>query len=1148
MELLGDGGGVLILIVAGILVFRTFRERYLLAWIVGWIAYLGYRLIGSEPALTRSMSLTAISYVAFVLSVALFAAALLYYTHARRHLLVLGILAVLSMILAVAYTVWPQSRVLAISVHAGYFAMTASAAIRLALFSRGRREPGPWLACVMLVLLHLDVSPTAPHSAAGLDFVVELLLGISMLMIVLDDTKARGQRLEAVNAITGNIAQGQDSGTLQALQRLKLLLGARAAWYCERRDNSLVIAQQIGLSERFLERKRVIAADSSDVARSVIRGVPGLFRTATLEAPLRDDLIGEGFEHIVLNPVRGHNGIIGVLGLGGSGHRSYTPEESNFLQATADQLGISLENRQLVDQVFRSQRQWVNTFDSIDDLILVHDSAFRIMKVNRALIRRLQGRFAEVVGKTCSEVLPLAQSWSGCPYCGRSGGTLAEASDAAFGGYTVVSTSSYSEEGSGRLGTIHVVKDITERRTAEENYRLLFQEVKEGVFISTPEGRVLDCNEAFVHMLGYSSREEVLALDITRDIYAYPDQRMTFRQEIAAQNYVRDFEVAVRRKDGSIITAMENSFVTRDPAGRVVRYQGFLLDITEKKRAVEEMRRRNRELHALNAIAVIATQSFDLDEILNVTLRHVMDLFAADTGSVYLLDRDGLTMRRRAAYGHRTEVGTGAAEIKLEPQFWDSIKRKHIYTLTDQRTSDLPEPVEAFVRAEQLLSWVWTIMWSKDKPIGTLGISSRSAREFSRMDEDLMVAIARQLATTIEKVHLYEETCRAYDDLRRTQEQLLQSEKMSAVGQLISGVAHELNNPLTAILGYAQLLEGEPLDDRCRDYVQKLFKQAQRTQRVVQNLLSFARQRKPQKGQVDLRRVLEDMLALRDYDLKLNNIAVEREVQPNLPTVTADAHQLEQVFLNIINNAVDAILEKGRTGLVKVRIYTQDGHVCTEFQDSGPGIKEPSRVFDPFYTTKDVGKGTGLGLSICYGIIKEHGGDVLAMNAADGGALFRVLLPATGVALAPQPEAAPRRRETVLHGRILVVDDEEAVLEFERELLVGAGAEVVAVGRGDEAIARLKQEPFDAIIVDTKMPGASSGVDLYHWIMDNRPSMKDRVIFTASNVRDPDTRAFLEQTGVPCIVKPFEVADLIAMTRRISQKTRTAEASGAAQV
>jgi two-component system NtrC family sensor kinase len=220
---------------------------------------------------------------------------------------------------------------------------------------------------------------------------------------------------------------------------------------------------------------------------------------------------------------------------------------------------------------------------------------------------------------------------------------------------------------------------------------------------------------------------------------------------------------------------------------------------------------------------------------------------------------------------------------------------------------------------------------------------------------------------------------------------------MSAVGQLISGVAHELNNPLTAVLGYAQLLETEPIGERAQDYVHKLYKQTQRTHRVVQNLLSFSRQRRPMQSQVDLRRVLEDTFMLRESDLKLNNIVVEREFDPGVPFITGDAHQLEQVFLNIINNAVDAIMDHAQSGLLNVRIYPEGDRACVEFRDSGPGLENSKRIFDPFYTTKKIGKGTGLGLSICYGIVKGHGGDIVAFNHEEGGAVFQLKLPIAGV-------------------------------------------------------------------------------------------------------------------------------------------------------
>jgi two-component system NtrC family sensor kinase len=407
-----------------------------------------------------------------------------------------------------------------------------------------------------------------------------------------------------------------------------------------------------------------------------------------------------------------------------------------------------------------------------------------------------------------------------------------------------------------------------------------------------------------------------------------------------------------------------------------------------------------------------------------------------------------------------------------------------------------------------------------------------------------MIAVGRQLATTIEKVQLYNETRKAYEDLRRTQEQLLQSEKMSAVGQLISGVAHELNNPLTAILGYTQLLETERLEPRVEEFIVKLRKQAQRTQRIVQNLLSFARQHKPRRVHVDMRSVLEDTIALRDYDLKVNNIAVERDFEPVLPSVVADPHQLEQVYLNIINNAADAMLDGGRGGHLRIRVFTENGSVVTTFHDSGPGIFDPKHVFDPFYTTKGVGKGTGLGLSICYGIVKEHGGEILAQNHPAGGAVLQVKLPvAVGEKPVTERDRIFARRESRLEGAVLLVDDEEAVLDFEREVLSAAGLKVCAVNSGAEAVDSLKQGDFDVVFLDSKIPGALSSEDVFRWIEQNRPELVSRTVLVLSNVSDPGVRLFVDATKILCLVKPFEVADLLAMARRVLRRARAASAS-----
>lgn len=1135
----------LIMLAASLMVFRTFRERYLLVWIVGWLAYFGSRLaVSGNDAAGAPRYVHAIGQAEFVLAICLFAAAIFVYAHVQKFLLPLLLITISLITYAVARALWwPDSLTLRVALEVSYRIIAITAAVQLLRFRWSRWEIGPWLLGASLLLIHLPWEPVNAFLPPGTSFVATLLSGVSMLLVVFDDYKMRTRRLGVINALTGSITRAQQYGPMMvtALEELKKLMNAKAAWFRLVEGENMVVAQQIGLSQDYLRDCASVPVYQS-LGQAMQEGKPVVVKTAEANEGIRGQLRSEGFHHVVIVPVLGKKSVIGVLSLGSRRRLTYAPDDMEFLATTGQQLGMAVENLRLVEQILRSQRQWANTFDSIHDLVLLHDAEFRVMKANQALLERLGQAPADVVGKFCEEVLPVpSEKWSGCPYCSGAEEGFHEGPDHCFGGFCMVSSSSYTDQGSKQKGTIHVVRDTTDRRIAEEKYRMLFEQVQEGVFVATPEGKLLDSNDAFVRMLGYESREELMALNIDTELYGSAEQREVFRREVERNNYVRNFEVTLRRKDGTSLSAMESSFATRNAAGKIERYQGFLLDITEKKRAEDEIRRRNRELNALNAMAVIATQSFDLDEILNLTLRQVISLLGAETGSVYLSDADDTTFRRRAGWGMRSAERARFSEAKFADGFGDLVTRSRTEVITAEYLPHLPPLVAEFIRADGFQSWIWVLLWGKDKPMGIMGISSRENREYTSNDENLLVAIGRQLSTTIEKVRLYEETCRAYEDLRRTQEQLLQSEKMSAVGQLIAGVAHELNNPLTAILGYAQLLESEGLAERAQDFVSKLFKQAQRTHRVVQNLLSFARQRKPQAEQVDVAKAIEETLSLRDYDLRVNNIRLEREIEPGVPAVTADPHQLEQVFLNILNNAVDAVLEEGRGGTLKVRVQARNGQVCAEFHDSGPGIKEPHRIFDPFYTTKSVGKGTGLGLSICYGIIKEHGGEITARNREEGGAVIEVRLPAAGAA-APTKAALAPPREFAIEGRVLLMEDEQAVLEFERDVLAGAGAQVTASMDPEDVKARLLKEPFDALIVNGKMAGGWSAPDVCHWISEKTPSLEGHVLFTFSSVLEPELRAFLHERNLPYLVKPFEVSELIAQTRRLLQKAQAAAA------
>jgi PAS domain S-box-containing protein len=1140
---------LLALLAASLLVLLAFRENYLKIWIVGWTALIASRVI-EHSLIARFPAPFGVVAVqsSFVLAAGLLVGAVLLYSRSRNLLVPLSVITpILVGCTGACILLAPESLPLRMAVEVSYRILLVTGAIALVRARRGRFEPATWLLALCLPLLQLSWPPFTDRIPQAISLSAEIALGTSMILVVFVESRRRTERLLAMQALAQSISGAQQYGNVvePALENLQRSAHVRAAWFRLLESGQLVATHAVGVSADFL-RDAGTADISEDLSKLLSHSEPRITRRDGASPEIADLLAAENISQVVAVPIVGSKAPVGLVMLGSSFGREWTKDELSFFEAYARQLAVAVENFRLLEQVLRSQRQWMNTFDSIHDIILAHDADYRIIKANQVLLEHLGKAAADVLGSACEAALPHAfGEWAGCPYCAIGANEeFVEGADPCFGGFSVVSTSSYSEQGSPQKGTIHVVRDITDRRTAEEKYRLLFEQVQEGVYVASRDGRLIDCNDAFVQMLGYATRDELMVLNVDSEICVDSRQRETFLREIEAHNYVRNFEISMRRKDGSLLLVAESSFVTRDGTGSIERYQSFALDVTEKRRAEEEMRRRNRELNALNAMAVVAAQSFDLDEILNLTLRQVVTLFGAESGSMYLCDTNSPTFRRRAAWGPRSRDKMRAAEITFEDGFGDLIVRSRTEVITAEYLPHLPPKVTEFLKSDTDRCWIWVLFWGKDAPVGIMGLCSYMGYEYSSNDENLLVAISRQLATTIEKVRLYEETCRAYEDLRKTQEQLLQSEKMSAVGQLIAGVAHELNNPLTAILGYAELLETEGLNEPAKDYVSKLFKQAQRTHRVVQNLLSFARQRKPEREEVDIRKVLDETLALRDYDLKTNNIAVERDAPSEPVTVVADPHQIEQVFLNIINNAVDAILETGRTGKIKIRVYAQSGQVYTQFADDGPGLKDPKRIFDPFYTTKSVGKGTGLGLSICYGIVKEHGGDITAFNASEGGAVIEVKLPIVMATAEPEvPKTTAKPREDVISGRVLLVEEEEAVLEFERDVLAGAGATVVTSKSTDEVQTRLLSEAFDAVILTGKMPGEWNARESYAWIKANCPAIDGHVLFTLSNpVEQSDARTFLQQNKVPYLIKPFEVAELIAQTRKLLPKAQAATA------
>jgi two-component system, NtrC family, sensor kinase len=368
------------------------------------------------------------------------------------------------------------------------------------------------------------------------------------------------------------------------------------------------------------------------------------------------------------------------------------------------------------------------------------------------------------------------------------------------------------------------------------------------------------------------------------------------------------------------------------------------------------------------------------------------------------------------------------------------------------------------------------------------------------------------------------------------QQQLIQSEKLSAIGELISGIAHELNNPLTGVMGYSQLLQlRKDLDDRAKENLLKINNLALRCQKIVQNLLSFARKQKPERTLSDINDILEKTIELRSYELQVNNIEISRDLDRNLPKTIADAHQLQQVFLNILTNAEQAMLEAHGKGHLQIRTHpdTQNARVVVEIADDGPGIPESylTRIFDPFFTTKDVGKGTGLGLSLSYGMIKEHGGNIYARSHLGEGSTFVIELPIIAH-LQDEPTLAPElmpqalQFENLVRGkRILVVDDENYILDFFVEVFQALPMHVDTAGDGRVAMDKILANEYDLIVSDFKMP-QMSGKELYSWIKENRPQLSNRIIFVTGDTVSLETRSFFEDNSNPYLAKPFKIEEV----------------------
>jgi signal transduction histidine kinase/ActR/RegA family two-component response regulator len=401
----------------------------------------------------------------------------------------------------------------------------------------------------------------------------------------------------------------------------------------------------------------------------------------------------------------------------------------------------------------------------------------------------------------------------------------------------------------------------------------------------------------------------------------------------------------------------------------------------------------------------------------------------------------------------------------------------------------------------------------------------------------------------------YQFFLRELTERTRLEQQLRQAERLSALGQMISGIAHELNNPLAVIMGYLELIvQRHDLSPQTRADLQKVVRESQRAAKLVSNFLSFAREQKHRREAVQINHVIQHVLELRQHELRIAGVRVETELEEHLPETAADPDQVQQVFINLIGNAVHAMVELDPPHHLRVTSRREGDFIRVTVADSGPGVPPAirARIFEPFFTTKEVGTGTGLGLSIAHSIMTEHGGRISYEDAPGGGACFVLEFP-----LVTPPAAAGSKPqdgfETSVHpapvtanpappANVLVLDDERAIAEMLSEMLSLLGHRTTVCHSGTQALEALERHRFDVILSDFRMPGMD-GREFYLRAAERHSEVRHRIIFLTGDVVNEQTREFISTIGADYLGKPFHLDRVEQAVNRILQRTRSLEAA-----
>jgi PAS domain S-box-containing protein len=644
----------------------------------------------------------------------------------------------------------------------------------------------------------------------------------------------------------------------------------------------------------------------------------------------------------------------------------------------------------------------------------------------------------------------------------------------------------------GVLADIHDITDLqmTEEalRQSEEKYRTVLDEMEESYYEVDIAGNFTFFNDAMCRQLGYP-REELMGMNYR--VITTPDDvenvHRTFNQIYLTGQPIRAFTGKIVRKDGKVGLGEISVFPLRNDKGEIIGFRGIAHDVTERAQMVEALRQSEEKYRTV--LEQMEEAYYELDLAGNFTLFN--DAMCRQLG-----------YSTEELMGMNYQAITPPENAKKALTLYNKVYRtgKSFKSISMERIRK--DGTRLYVESS-----VFPLRNERDEIIGSRGIT----RDITGLKQ-------------------------AEEEKRQMEQKAQLASRLACVGELASGIAHEINNPLTGVIGYAHLLLArKDISKDIRRDLETINAGAQRVADIVKKLLIFSGQRKPERKLTNINEIISTTLDLQAYELASHNISVDFQPASDLPMTIVDPGQLQQVFLNLIINAETEMSLAHGKGKLSIKAEHIDNTIRISFKDNGPGIakKNLEKIFDPFFSTREVGQGTGLGLSVCHGIITEHKGRIWAESKLGKGATFILELPIVTEDKKPMPfEPTVEKPKKVTKAKILVIDDEPFIRQLVSHVLSKEGHEVEAVDNAEDALKMIKSKRYSLILLDIKMPGIG-GINLYKQFQDIAASLKKRVIFVTGDVMDKRSTDFLNRTKAPYIMKPFDAEKLKTEINRV---------------